>query len=118
MLVKNLYYLLLLGSLSLRSNLLCIKCFGYFEQLTNCESKIIKLKGDLWTIYKETCEKHGEKVETHIKGVSTQTDFYTVECECREKKDQSLLNLKLENCEEDKESDDFDADKGIFKRKF
>ncbi|KAK6633226.1 hypothetical protein RUM44_003827 [Polyplax serrata] len=58
-----------LGTLPLRSNLVCFKCFEFFEELTNCESKIVKLKYDLWTVYKETCEKHGERAETHIQDV-------------------------------------------------
>lgn len=90
------------GSLSLRSNFLCLKCFGYFEQLSDCENKIIQLKGDLWAIYKKTCERHGEEAEAHIKGVSTQTDLNEVDCECKSKKNNPLLNLKEERFDEDK----------------
>lgn len=63
---------------------MCFKCFEFFEELTNCESKIVKLKYDLWTVYKETCEKHGERAETHIQGVSTQTDIYKCQCKANE----------------------------------
>lgn len=60
------------------------------------------MKGDLWTVYKETCEKHGEKAENNIPGVCTQTDFSIVECDC--KKSQTLINLKSEQCDEDKDN--------------
>lgn len=103
------------GSLSLRSNLLCLKCFQYFEELTSCESKIIQLKDDLWTVYKETCKKHGEKAENHIKGISTQTDLYLCGCECLSKKNKSsFLNLKSEDWEEGKESNVSGFENGKF----
>lgn len=90
------------GSQSLRSNVLCLKCFGCFEQLSDCENKIIKLKEDLWRVYKKTCEKYGEIAENYIDGISTQTDFDALECGCKLKKPQTVINLKSEQCDEDK----------------
>lgn len=66
----------------------------------------MKLKGDLWTVYKETCAKHGEEAESYIKGVSTQTDMCVYECDCKLKKTQPLLNLKLERCDEERCSEE------------